>query len=60
MSFEVKISLTFLIAGLIYWYSARLQKQKEDAADRQFELTIKALEAKAKKEIENGNWEYNW
>lgn len=40
--FFVKLFITFLLAGLVTFAMEVLQRRKQDKADRQFNLTLKA------------------
>jgi hypothetical protein len=48
--FQIKILATFLVAGLLFKYMMVLQKRKEDEAERKYQMTLAAIEARNRKQ----------
>ena len=46
----IKLTIVILCAALIYWRMMVIQRRKEQRALEQFELLMKTLEAKSKRE----------
>lgn len=47
--FYVNIALTFLAAGIIFYFMDKAQKKKEREADEKYEFTLKLIEMRNRK-----------
>ena len=47
--FYINIALTFVAAGVIFYFMDKAQKRKEKEADEKFEFTMKMIELRNRK-----------
>lgn len=53
MDFYIKITCTFIAAGVIMKFMSFLHQKKMERAERQFQLTMQALELRHRRSSEN-------